>query len=289
MIKITNLTKDYGQKRGIFDLTFEVQRGEVFGFLGPNGSGKTTTIRHLMGFIHPDSGSCSINGLDCGTHSSLIQRDLGYVPGEIALPDDMTGLQFLHFVADYRGGTDWKRVEQLMDRFELDARGDLKRMSKGMKQKIGIVSAFMHDPNVLVLDEPTSGLDPLMQNRFIDLVLEEKVKGKTILMSSHLFEEIERTADRVGIIREGCLVAVDSVSDLKASQRKRYLVSFLSEDDAQAFGKENLSVDVIKGTDVMVTVVDFQPFIAAMARYSVVNIVAVEQSLEEIFLHYYGK
>ena len=289
MIKINHLTKDYGQKRGIFDLTFEVQRGEVFGFLGPNGAGKTTTIRHLMGFIHPNAGNCSINGLDCGVYSAEIQRNLGYMPGEIALPDDMTGLEFLHFVADYRGVTDWARVEQLMARFELDARGNLKRMSKGMKQKIGIVCAFMHDPQVLILDEPTSGLDPLMQNHFIDLVLEEKSKGKTILMSSHIFEEVERTADRVGIIREGHLVTVDSVAALKAAQRKRYTVSFASEKEAQAFAKEPLAVDFVKGKDVTVTVNDFQPFVAAMSRYTVVNIVAVEQSLEEIFMHYYGK
>ena len=289
MIKINHLTKDYGQQRGIFDLTFDVQRGEVFGFLGPNGAGKTTTIRHLMGFIHPNAGNCSINGLDCGTHSAEIQRNLGYMPGEIALPDDMTGLEFLHFVADYRGVTDWARVEQLMARFELDARGNLKRMSKGMKQKIGIVCAFMHDPQVLILDEPTSGLDPLMQNHFIDLVLEEKAKGKTILMSSHIFEEVERTADRVGIIREGHLVTVDSVAALKAAQRKRYAVSFASEKEAQAFAKEPLAVDLVKGKEVTVTVNDFQPFVAAMSRYTVVNIVAVEQSLEEIFMHYYGK
>lgn len=289
MIKINHLTKDYGQQRGIFDLTFEVQRGEVFGFLGPNGAGKTTTIRHLMGFIHPNAGNCSINGLDCGTHSAEIQCNLGYMPGEIALPDDMTGLDFLHFMADYRGVTDWARVEQLMARFELDARGNLKRMSKGMKQKIGIVCAFMHDPQVLILDEPTSGLDPLMQSHFIDLVLEEKGKGKTILMSSHIFEEVERTADRVGIIREGHLVTVDSVAALKAAQRKRYTVSFTTEQEAQAFAKESLVVDLVKGKDVTVTVNDFQPFVAAMSHYIVTNIVAVEQSLEEIFMHYYGK
>ena len=289
MITINHLTKDYGQQRGIFDLTFDVKRGEVFGFLGPNGAGKTTTIRHLMGFIHPNMGSCSIDSLDCGTQSSEIQRNLGYVPGEIALPDDMTGLQFLHFVADYRGVTDWNRVEQLMARFELDARGNLKRMSKGMKQKIGIVCAFMHDPKVLILDEPTSGLDPLMQNNFIDLVLEEKAKGKTILMSSHIFEEVERTADRVGIIREGHLVTVDSVATLKASQRKRYTVSFSSESDAKTFAKENITVDGVNEKDVTVTVRDFQPFVAAMSRYTIVNIVAVQQSLEEIFMHYYGK
>ena len=242
-----------------------------------------------MGFIHPNAGNCSINGLDCGTHSAEIQRNLGYMPGEIALPDDMTGLEFLHFVADYRGVTDWARVEQLMARFELDARGNLKRMSKGMKQKIGIVCAFMHDPQVLILDEPTSGLDPLMQSHFIDLVLEEKAKGKTILMSSHIFEEVERTADRVGIIREGHLVTVDSVAALKAAQRKRYTVSFASEKEAREFAKEPLAVDFVKGKDVTVTVNDFQPFVAAMSRYTVVNIVAVEQSLEEIFMHYYGK
>ena len=207
-IEIDRLTKDYGRGRGVFDLTFSVAQGEAFGFLGPNGAGKTTTIRHLMGFSRPQSGSCRIGGLDCLTQSPRIQKDLGYIPGEIALPDEMTGLEFLRFLARYRGVSDFSRAEALMARFELDPRGRIRRMSKGMKQKVGIVCAFMHDPAVLVLDEPTSGLDPLMQNRFIELVLEEKARGKTILLSSHMFEEVERTCDRVGILRQGKLAAV---------------------------------------------------------------------------------
>lgn len=208
VISIEKLTRDYGDGKGIFDVSFGVGNGEVFGFLGPNGAGKTTTIRHLMGFIRPKTGKCTISGLDCWTQSSEIQKNLGYIPGEINFFDDMSGTEFLDFSAKYRGFQDSGRKKALLERFELNPKGKIKKMSKGMKQKIGIVAAFMHDPDILILDEPTSGLDPLMQSRFVELIAEEKKRGKTILLSSHMFEEVERTCDRIGIIREGKLAAV---------------------------------------------------------------------------------
>ncbi|GHU71818.1 hypothetical protein FACS1894184_19080 [Clostridia bacterium] len=185
VIKIERLTRDYGNNRGVFDLSFTVDEGEAFGFLGPNGAGKTTTIRHLMGFIKPKQDSAAICGLDCWRESDKIQKRLGYIPGEISFFDDMSGTEFLRFTAKYRG-TGNTREREMLDRFELSPKGKIKKMSKGMKQKIGIVAAFMHDPEILILDEPTSGLDPLMQNRFIELVEHEKKRGKTILMSSHM-------------------------------------------------------------------------------------------------------
>ena len=209
IIKINNLTKDYGNKKGIFNVNISIKKGEVFGFLGPNGAGKTTTIRNLMGFIRPDSGTCSILGMDCFKESEKIKEKLGYLAGEIAFFDDLTGIKLLNFLADMKGIKDKGKMNELIERFELDPRGKVKKMSKGMKQKIGIISAFMSDAEVFILDEPTSGLDPLMQNRFVDLVLEEKKKGKTILMSSHIFEEIEKTCDRTAIIRNGKIVAID--------------------------------------------------------------------------------
>ena len=265
MIQIDHLTRDYGGGRGVFDLSFQVDKGETFGFLGPNGAGKTTTIRHLMGFLRAASGACAIDGMDCWTDRPRIQAKLGYLPGEISFFGDMTGVEFLRFTASYRGLASTERQRELLERFEFDPRGKIKRMSKGMKQKLGIVTAFMHDPEILILDEPTSGLDPLMQNRFIDLILEEKKRGRTILMSSHLFEEVERTCDRVGIIREGKLVAVDAVDALRQRHVRPYSVTLESEALAQAFAKD------FGGTQKGLTVT-----------------LTARQSLEELFMHYYG-
>ena len=187
VIDIEKLTRDYGSGKGIFDVSFQVNEGEVFGFLGPNGAGKTTTIRHLMGFIKAKSGRCTIRGMDCWQERCKIQEHLGYIPGEISFFDDMTGTEYLKFLAGYRRLKTANRMAEMMDRFELDPKSKIKKMSKGTKQKLGIVAAFMHDPEILILDEPTTGLDPLMQSRFVELLAEEKSKGKTILLSSHIF------------------------------------------------------------------------------------------------------
>ena len=289
VITFSNVTKDYGQGKGIFDIDFSVQKGEVFGFLGPNGSGKTTAIRQLMGFANPDKGSCTINGMDCRKESAKIQKNLGYIPGEIAFLDSMTGKSFISFVASYRGLSDLSRAKALMERFELDPSGKLGKMSKGMKQKVAIVCAFMHDPDVLILDEPTSGLDPLMQNRFIDLILEEKDKGKTIFMSSHLFEEVERTCSSVGIIKAGRLMAVDSLDCLKKSSVKKFTVVFDSEEDALRFAGEQLEIIGQRGKYATVAVRgNMQAFLSALNMYPVADLQEVKQSLEDVFLHFYG-
>lgn len=287
--EIQSLTRDYGNGRGLFNLSFSINQGEVFGFLGPNGAGKTTTIRHLMGFLKPEKGYCTIGGKDCWKDRADIQKTLGYIPGEMVFFDDMTGTEFLSFMSKYRKTKSNGRIKELLDRFELDPRGKLKKMSKGMKQKVGIVAAFMHDPEVLILDEPTSGLDPLMQNRFIELVLEEKAKGKTILMSSHMFEEVERTCDRVAIIRNGRLAALDAVEILKAAQAKKYVITFENEDAAVAFAEEGLHISGV--THNQVTVIaqnNIKELISVMNRYPVINIITPNQSLEEIFMQYYG-
>ena len=290
VIEVKSVTKDYGGGKGVFDISFSLEKGEVFGFLGPNGAGKTTTIRQLMGFIRPQRGRCSILGLDCTSKAAVIQRDLGYIPGEIAFMDDMTGWSFIKFMAAYRGMKNLDRAEELMARFELDSRGKLKKMSKGMRQRIGIVCGFMHDPAVLILDEPTSGLDPLMQNRFVEPIREERRRGKTILMSSHMFEEVERTCDRVGIIRQGHLVAVDEVEALKKAKRRRYTVTLADEAEAAAFAAEGLRVAGREGCRVTVEVqTDLQAFIAAMGRHRVSGLEAASQSLEDVFLQFYGE
>ena len=289
-LEVLGLTKDYGKNRGVFDLCFSIKQGEAFGFLGPNGAGKTTTIRHLLGFLKPDKGVCKIYGLDCWQNSAKIQKNLGYIPGEMAFFDDMSGEEFLRFLIKYKGIKTDKLMLDLTERFELDFRAKLKKMSKGMKQKVGIIAAFMHDPEVLILDEPTSGLDPLMQNRFIDLILEEKKKGKTILMSSHMFEEVERTCHRVSIIKNGRLAAIDSVDVLKQSLVKKYVIQLDSIESAVEFSKDGLDVLEINGNNVTVSIKqNIKELIALMNKYPVINISAPNQSLEEIFLQYYGE
>lgn len=265
MLEVERLTRDYGGGKGVFDLSFRVGEGEVFGFLGPNGAGKTTTIRHLMGFIRPKAGACRIDGMDCWRQRESIQRELGYIPGEIGFFDDMTGEEFLHFIERYRGRAGGSRKTELLEMFELSPKGRIKKMSKGMKQKLGIVAAFMHDPRILVLDEPTSGLDPLMQNRFIQLLDAEKARGKTILLSSHIFEEVERTCDRVGIIRAGRLVADDPVETLRGQYLHSYTVTLESPEQAAAFARDFAGKQ--DGTKVTVR---------------------AQKSLEAIFLEYYG-
>lgn len=221
VIEINGITKDYKNGKGVFDLSFSVEKGEVVGFLGPNGAGKTTTIRQLMGFIKPDAGSVTINGLDCFTYAHLISKNLGYLPGETAFMDDMTGIEFIHFMAKMKGIHQLERAEKLIAFFQLDPKGKIKKMSKGTKQKIAIVTAFMHPADLFILDEPTSGLDPLMQEKFIQLLEQEKQRGATILMSSHIFEEIEKICDRAVIIRNGRLVALQNTQQLKYSKTKK--------------------------------------------------------------------
>lgn len=265
VISVENLTRDYGSGKGVFDVSFSIEKGEVFGFLGPNGAGKTTTIRHLMGFLKSESGKCIINGLDCWRDSAEIQTQLGYVPGEISFFDDMTGVEYLKFMEKYRKIGVGSRKDELLEYFELDPKGKIKKMSKGMKQKLGLVAAMMHDPDILIFDEPTSGLDPLMQSRFVEFVEAEKKRGKTILLSSHMFEEVERTCDRIGIIRNGKLVAVDSVEALRELHVRSYVVTLDTEELAESFAKDFHGL--LDGRKVTVT---------------------TKQSLEEIFMNYYG-
>lgn len=289
VIEVKDLTKDYGNNKGIFDINLTVRKGEVFGFLGPNGAGKTTTIRHLMGFIHSDKGKCLINGIDCSKESDKIQERLGYLPGEIAFMEDMTGIEFIHFIADMKGLKDFNRALELIKMFELDTKGKIKKMSKGMKQKIGIVCAFMGNPDILILDEPTSGLDPLMQNRFVELILSEKEKGKTIFMSSHIFDEIEKTCDRTAIIKDGHVVAVENMKTLSNSKHKSYVITFLNDEMANEFSKENLKIKEVIGNVVTVSVKgDINPLIKALSKYSVTSLDVKTQSLEELFMHFYG-
>ena len=289
ILEVNELTKDYGSHKGIFDITFSMEEGDVFGYLGPNGAGKTTTIRCLMGFLNPNHGKCSIMGMDCRLEQEKIQKNIGYLPGEIAFFDEMTGDNFLDLMASMRDLKNMERRIQLVDRFQLDTKGKIRKMSKGMKQKLAIVSAFMHDPKVYILDEPTAGLDPLMQNVFVELILEEKKKGKTILMSSHNFEEVSRTCNKVGIIREGNLVAVEDIHSLLSVQKKNYFITFTTKEDAKAFLKL-IPDSKMAGELVVETWItgDINGLIKTMGQFNVRDIQVNSRNLEEVFMHYYG-
>jgi ABC-2 type transport system ATP-binding protein len=294
VMEVSHVTKDYGRGRGVFDLSFGVDEGEVLGFLGPNGAGKTTTIRQLMGFIRPDRGALQIRGKDCFKERDEIQRSLGYLPGEIAFINSMKGMEFIQFVARMKDMKGTGRAAGLMERFELQPDGKISRMSKGMKQKIGIVCAFMDDPQILILDEPTSGLDPLMQNRFTELILEEQKRGKTILMSSHMFEEVERTCKRAVIIKSGKLVAVEDVEKLRDGKGKKIEVRFADEARAAAFvGEYTLSGHGKAWRQGAVVCLQVQgsmdAFLKMVSKYPVLDLQTQGQSLEELFMHFYGE
>lgn len=290
VITVDNLSKVYSNGKGVFDVSLEVSEGEVFGFLGPNGAGKTTTIRVLLGFTNATNGSCSINGLDCRTQASDIQKQLGYVPGEIAFFDNMTGTQFLKFMTEMRSTKGTKRRDELIELFELDGGQSIRKMSKGTKQKLGLVAAFMHDPAILILDEPTSGLDPLMQRRFIGLIREESKRGKTILMSSHLFDEVDRTCERVAIIREGRIVALEDIASLKSSIRKSYTVGLAGDADIEKIKASGLEYHLVNGNLVEIFISnDYGKLLSTLADCTVTSLDASAQSLEQVFIRYYGK
>lgn len=290
MIKVQSLTKIYSNGKGIRNVSFDVKEGEVFGFLGPNGAGKTTTLRHLMGFVNPTSGTASIDGLDCRKDAAQIQKNLGYVPGEIAFYDYMTGIQFLTFIDELRGRKDNLRRDQLIDRFELEPGQKIRKMSKGMKQKVGLIAAFMHDPAVIILDEPTSGLDPLMQKRFIELIIEERNRGKTILMSSHLFDEIDHTCERAGIIREGEIVAVENILSLKGALPQSFVITLADGEDMKIL--QNSGLDYIQRAPYTVEIIikeDYGHMLRILAQCKVAHMVSSPQTLEQIFMGFYGK
>jgi ABC-type multidrug transport system, ATPase component len=291
ILRVDHLTKDFGFNKGVFDVSFEIEAGEVFGFLGPNGAGKTTTIRHILGFSKPQRSSTSVLGMNSWTQQEKIQRTLGYLPGEIAFPDEMTGIQLINQIDAMRGLKDMSRADALIKRFELDPSGGLKRMSKGMKQKVGIVCAFMHDPGVLVLDEPTNGLDPLMQSIFIDLIMEEKQAGKTILLSSHMFEEVEDTCDRIAIIKQGKLVTIVDPDDIRHADDKIFKIELSTVEDYERMLLERLDF-ILKEPEksqvrVKVCDEDINKFIDMLTRYDVKYMSEDKHTLEEYFMKYY--
>ncbi len=288
MIEVRSLTQTYRSGKGVFDLDFTIREGEVFGYLGPNGAGKTTTIRNLLGFANADNGYAAINGLDCRKDAAKLQTMIGYLPGETAFFDNMTGHGFLKLMREMRGMKESGRCNSLVERFEFDPAGKIKKMSKGMKQKLAIVTAFMHDPSVYILDEPTAGLDPFMQNVFMEFLEEEQQRGKTVLMSSHIFEEVQRNCDRAGIIKEGRLVAVEDIQALNDVKSKTYTVTFADPLDVNKL--EPLAYEVVSSHRVQITVgQNYKKFFETLAKCNVVGLYTQEQSLENVFMQYYGE
>lgn len=288
VIDVRHITKDYGNQKGIFDVSFQLQKGEVVGFLGPNGAGKTTTIRQLMGFIKPDQGKIQVLGMDCFEEASHIQPHIGYLPGETAFMDDLSAMSFLKFLAQWKQIKDFSPTEALIKELQLDTRGKMKKMSKGMKQKVAIVAAWMGDPDIFILDEPTSGLDPLMQKCFVSLVKRAKEQGKTILMSSHIFEEIEHTCERVLIIKDGSIVADEQMQTLKDRCQKLYEIETVDEASACALA----SLFPMCEQDHTHILLPYQgnvdTLIKTLAEYPILELKTRNQSLEEIFMQYYG-
>lgn len=246
VIEIKDLTKDYGDNRGVFDINLNIEKGEMIGFVGTNGSGKTTTIRNILGFIKPTKGTCKVNNLTSWEHSSEIVKDIGYVPGEIAFPDLPTGIDFLKTQAEFYHLDNMDYANELIERLQLDPRANLKRMSKGMKQKTALVAALMNDSPIIILDEPTTGLDPLMRATFLDIIKEEHAKGKTIFMSSHSFDELEATCDKVALINDGHIIDVCDMNDIRNRPIKDFKIEFNNKEDFEKFLKDNYTITRIQ-------------------------------------------
>lgn len=297
IIEVSHLTKDYGSGRGVFDVSLRVSRGEVFGFLGPNGAGKSTTIRHLMGFSRPDGGSTRIFGLETFDNYGDILRRVGYIPGEIALPAGLTGWEFIKMMQDMQKIHNSRRLSDMLELFELDGKvldGETKRMSLGVKRKLAVVTAFMSDPEVLILDEPTSGLDPVMQEQFINFIHIEKDRGKTILLSSHIFSEIDSTCDRIAIIKDGRIASEFIANDLKHASRKFYTVNFTCETEKNRFllkSGEIGSVHLIDSTECSIYISvedsDLNKMISLLSSLGVASFSNRRETLEDYFMKFY--
>ena len=289
VVEVRRLTKRYGGARGVDDLTFEVAAGEAFGFLGPNGAGKTTTIRTLLDFIRPTSGSVRVFGLDPRREGVRVHRRVGYLPGELALYERMTGEALLRSFAELRGGVPATAVTDLADRLGLDLSRRIHELSHGNKQKIGLIQAFMHRPDLLILDEPTQGLDPLVQQTFYAMVEEERLRGAAVLLSSHVMPEVERVCDRVGIIREGHLATVADIGELKAKALRRIEFHFDGPVPASAFeGLPGVKEATVHGDSMLLSVEGaVDAVVKAAAAYRVVSLETREPNLEEAFLAFY--
>lgn len=291
VIEVNGLTKDYGHGRGVFDISMKVEKGICYGFLGPNGAGKTTTIRHLMGFSKPQRGSATILGQEVWKHAAELKFKIGYLPGEIAFPKGLTGTQFLHMQMKMRGVTSEKQLKALLERFELDPGMSVEKMSLGVRRKLAVVAAFLHDPEILILDEPTSGLDPVMQQRFIDFVLEEKKREKTILLSSHIFHEVDATCDRISMIKDGRIVADFVADELKHVSSKIYRVTFEDQASFERFSSMDYTFHSLnekkRRARVILPQQEINRLLADIAPLQVAEFQEIPFTLEDYFMGFY--
>lgn len=288
-IATNQLTKSYGKFLALDSLDMEVKTGEVFGFLGPNGAGKTTTIRLLLDVLRPSSGSATVLGLEPRADSTELRRRLGYLPGDFVVDGRQTPRQYLTYLGNLRGGVSQSRVETLADRYELNLELHIGSLSKGNRQKVGLVQAFMHSPELLILDEPTSGLDPLMAREFLTMVDESRQAGQTVFMSSHILSEVQHVADRAAIIRQGKLVAVDEVEELRSRAIRRVQVTFASNVPHEPFANLDGVADVVVEESVLRCRLTGQAdgLVKAAAQFEVIDFISEEPDLEELFFHYY--
>jgi ABC-2 type transport system ATP-binding protein len=291
VISLVGLTKSYGEHRGIVDLDLEVSSGEVFGYLGPNGAGKTTTIRVVLDTIRPSRGTATVLGLDSHRDGRAIRRRVGYLPGELRLYETLSGRELITYFGALRGGVSASHVAELADRLECDLGREIRTLSSGTRQKLGLIQAFMSDPELLILDEPTNGLDPLVQQTFYELVAEARSAGRTVFLSSHVLPEVERVCDRVGIIREGRLVAVERIADLRARAIRRLEIEFGEIMPVGVFDALPGVRDVTVDANVLrcIVVGDMDALVKAASAYEVRVLTSSEPSIEDVFLAYYGE
>ena len=290
-LTINTFTKSYGSLIAVDQLSLEINSGEVFGFLGPNGAGKSTTIRTIMNFIAPSAGEIKIFGLDSVRDRVKLKEHVGYLAGDIALYGNMTGHQILNYLANLRKDSDWAYVKDLIRRLDAPMDRSISTLSKGNKQKIGLLQAFMHKPDLLILDEPTSGLDPLMKQVFYDMVLEMKDAGKAAFISSHDLTEVQKICDRAGFIRDGTLIAVENLHDKNAMSYKKYQVRFAKTPAIEELTVSS-NIKIVANDNNIITFAvtgNIDSFIKTIAQYEVLDLDEQETSLEDVFMQYYER
>ena len=290
IIETKNLTKYYGDKKGIEGLTMSVKEGEIFGFIGPNGAGKSTTIRTLLSLIYKTSGEAKIFGLDTEKDNVKILENVGYVPSEVAYYDNMKPLELFNYSASFYNKDCTERIKYLCNRLNLDTSKKIEDMSLGNKKKVAIIVGLLHSPSLLILDEPTSGLDPLVQKEFFELIIEENKKGVSVLFSSHILSVVQKVCTRVAIIKDGAIIETKNISDLRNESYKK--ISFTTLDDPKSIFKDFTGVSNYKADNNTISFVfkgNVDKIVKTISKYTISNIDIVEPSLEEIFLHYYGE
>lgn len=290
-IETHNLTKRYGKRRGIEDVNLSLEEGEVFGFLGPNGAGKSTTIRLLLDLIRPTGGEIKIFGVSPRLGGADLRKEIGYLPGTLIVDGRQKVRDLLNYFSALRGGVPQDRINTLVERLGLDVNTEVRTLSKGNKQKVGLVQAFMHRPRLLLLDEPTSGLDPLLQRVFLELMSEAKADGSTILISSHVLSEVQHTADRVGVIREGKMIAVERIDDIRA-KTVRCVRASLEKTPDQSLYSNIAGISDLKINDHSLEcnyAGNIQPLMRQLLQDGLTDIFCEEPNLESVFFHYYDQ